>query len=64
MVVNVVYGDEIFQVKEPETVEEAIEGADVNPETVIVEMEGKVVSLEERIEGDEEIKLINVVSGG
>ncbi|MFP4116332.1 MAG: MoaD/ThiS family protein [Candidatus Aenigmatarchaeota archaeon] len=45
-------------------VEEVLEEVDVNPETVIAEVDGEVVSLEEEVEGGEELKLLNVVSGG
>jgi len=52
------------EVKEGTRVEKVLEKVNINPETVIVEMEGKIVSLEEELEGGEKLKLVNVVSGG
>ncbi len=46
------------------TVEEIIRKVGVNPETVITEKDGEIVSNKETVDGDECLHLINVVSGG
>ncbi len=53
-----------IDVEEGATVQDIFEEIDVNPETVIIELDERVVSLEEELNGDEDIRLINVVSGG
>lgn len=66
MPVKVSWEDEekSLDVRQGSKVEDVFERIDVNPETVIVEMNGEVVSLEEELCGDEDLRLINVVSGG
>ncbi len=64
MPVTVVYDDKSFEIEGSQTVEEAVKKVGVNTETIIVEKDGKLVSLDEELNGREKLKLINVVSGG
>lgn len=50
--------------EEGTAVKDILKALGVNPETVITEKEGKLVSLEEEVANGEELRLINVVSGG
>ncbi|KXB07015.1 hypothetical protein AKJ51_02250 [candidate division MSBL1 archaeon SCGC-AAA382A20] len=45
-------------------VKDALDSVEINKETVIVEREGEIVSMEEELVDGDELKLINVVSGG
>ncbi|MFP4116439.1 MAG: MoaD/ThiS family protein [Candidatus Aenigmatarchaeota archaeon] len=56
--------EEELKLREDDRVRDIFDKIDVNPETVIVEKDEEVVSLEEKLEGDDKIRLINVVSGG
>ena len=45
-------------------VKELLEKLDINPETVIIISNDQVVTENEKLKGDEEIKILSVVSGG
>ncbi len=64
MAVKIVHGNGSSEVDGIRTVEEAVRAVDVNPETVIVEKDGELVSLDEILKDGDKLELINVVSGG
>ncbi|PLW80876.1 thiamine biosynthesis protein ThiS [Candidatus Woesearchaeota archaeon] len=45
-------------------VRELLEKLDINPETVIIISNDQVLTEDEKLEGDEKIKILSVVSGG
>lgn len=53
-----------LELEEGAIVEDALTEADVNSETVIVEKEGEVVSVDEELGDGDWIKTVSVVSGG
>lgn len=57
-------GEENLEMEEGAIVEDVFGRIQVNPETVIVELDGQVVSLDEELDDGDGIRLLNVVSGG
>lgn len=45
------------------TVRDALQAAGINPETVIVEQDGQVITMQDEIDEDE-LRVLQVVSGG
>lgn len=45
-------------------IKELLKRENINPETVVVLKNGEVISEDERVQNDEELELISVVSGG
>ena len=62
----------VYLEREKETIEKEFSGKikellselNINKETIVVVKNGEVVSEDERCEGDDELKLLSVVSGG
>ena len=54
----------VKEIKGSHTVEKALRILNIIPETVLVVKEGRLVTLDTKIEEDEEIEVIPVVSGG
>ncbi|MFP4045706.1 MAG: MoaD/ThiS family protein [Candidatus Aenigmatarchaeota archaeon] len=53
-----------LEMEEGSTVEAALEEVGINPETVLVERKGEVISESEELKDKDWIKTVSVVSGG
>jgi len=62
--VKIKLGDRIYQVEPGQRLDRALRKLGILPTTVIALKGGKLVPLGRRLEGGEEIELVNVVSGG
>ncbi len=62
--VTVIYRDRSWQVKPGSTVRHIIEQADLNPESILVVRNGRLVNEATLTEDNDTIKLVAVVSGG
>lgn len=51
-------------VAEDATVAAALDAADINPETVLVEHDGRIVPADEALDGAERLRVLQVISGG
>ncbi|NLO89207.1 MAG: thiamine biosynthesis protein ThiS [Clostridia bacterium] len=54
----------VKEIKGSHTVEKVLKMLNIIPETVVVVKGGSLVTLDTKIEEDEEIEIIHVVSGG
>ncbi len=54
----------VVEVGEDATVKDALAAADINPETVLVERDGQIIPAGSEIDGAEELRVLEVVSGG
>ncbi|MDY6773681.1 MAG: MoaD/ThiS family protein, partial [Candidatus Nanohaloarchaea archaeon] len=52
----------VVEVEKGATVEEALEEADINPETVLVERDGQIVPKGEEVSGSD-LRVLRVISG-
>ncbi|HOI18798.1 MAG TPA: MoaD/ThiS family protein [Candidatus Woesearchaeota archaeon] len=58
------YENKIKEIEFFGKVKELLKKENINPETVVVVKNGEVISEDERVNNDEELELISVVSGG
>ena len=49
---------------EAETVKELLEKLNINPETVLVTKNDELILLDEKLNKNDEVKLLSVISGG
>jgi sulfur carrier protein ThiS len=62
--VKVIYRDKTWEVKPGSTVRHIIETADLNPESILVVRDGKLINDATLTRDGDTIKLVAVVSGG
>jgi sulfur carrier protein ThiS len=62
--VKVIYRDKTWEVKPGSTVRHIIEGADLNPESILALRDGKLINDATLTQEGDTIKLVSVVSGG
>ena len=46
------------------TAKELIKALKINPETIIITKNNKLITLDEKIKNDDEIRILSVISGG
>ena len=63
-VVKVVFRDKSWEVKPGSTIRHIIEGADLNPESILALRDGRLINDATLTEDGDTIKLVSVVSGG
>ena len=64
MTVRVVFRKQTFVVKPGMTLRNALEDIGVDPETVIAIREGEMITADETLRDEDDVKLISIISGG
>ncbi len=61
---NVVYREQSWQFDKPVKVTTLLRRIDVLPESVLVVRNGQLVAEDQTLEPDDEVKIVDVISGG
>jgi sulfur carrier protein ThiS len=61
---KIIYRDKVWELKGRTTVRDAIRKVGLRPEAVLATRDGKLITDDVLITGDDTVKLISVVSGG
>jgi sulfur carrier protein ThiS len=61
---KIIYRDKVWELKGRTTVRDAIKKVGLHPEAVLAVLDGKLITDDVIIAGDDTVKLISVVSGG
>ena len=64
MTVRVVFRKQTFEVKPGMTLHSVLEDIGVDPETVIAIREGEMITADETLRDEDDVKLISIISGG
>ncbi len=61
---KIFYRDKEWEVPTNITVRDAIKKGDLNPETVLATLDGKLITEDIHLKADDVVKLVAVISGG
>lgn len=64
MTAKLQYRDELYEVRSGMTVRSALLKLDINPESVLVTRAGELITDDELVQNDDNLRLIPVISGG